>query len=494
MRQLTAFAAIIAVSGCGSSGLGDSPLGNDPGSGLAVSDEPKSVLTARDILLAGGSAADAAVAMYFTMSVTYPSSAGLGGGGVCVARTPPARGEKNPRVEVLEFLGAASSAPSQGTPIAVPANVRGMYALHARYGRLRWGQVIRPAERLARFGTPVSRAFARELAQGAARLADGAARRAFQGRGGTLAREGDHIEQMDLAGALGRLRIRGPADFYTGALARKLVNGAREAGLALSAADLRNFKPRWLKPIEYDAGKFSVFLPPAGGGKVAADMWKTLYDDGGYRRAPTTGRDKVLIDATAASLRKAGAPPSTDAMPDPAVASFVAMDGSGGAVSCAVTLNGHFGSGRLIRGAGFTAAAAPGSALDGRWALAPMIVASNHTPTAFAAAAPSGNAAAPVALVATALRILVDEQDAGKALAAARVYPASAGAAHVERRGGARLTPVSAPGVRQIAAQTLGRVNLIYCAEGLPSEKNACVFHADPRGFGHAVDAVSLGR
>lgn len=451
-------------------------------------------MTARDILLAGGNAADAAVAMYFTMSVTYPSSAGLGGGGVCVARRPPADGEKKPRVDVLEFLGPASSSASRGTQIAVPANVRGMYALHARYGRLRWGQVIRPAERLARFGAPVSRAFASELAQGAARLADGAAKRAFQDRAGTLVREGGHLEQMDLAGVLGRLRIRGPGDFYAGALARKLVDGAREAGLALSAADLRNVKPRWLKPVEYDAGKFSVFLPPAGGGKVAADMWKTLYEDGGYRRASVAVRDKVLMDATIMSLRKAGAPPSTDALPDPAVASFVAMDGSGGVVSCAVTLNGRFGSGRLIGGTGFTAAAPPGSALDGRWALAPMVIASNHTPTAFAAAAPSGNAAAPAALVATALRILVDEQQAGEALAATRVYPASSGAAHVERgRARPRLASLTVP-VREIAASALGRVNLIYCAEGLPSEKNACVFHADPRGFGHAVDAVSLGR
>lgn len=484
----------MAVSGCGSSGIGGSPLGNDPGSGLVVADEPMAVLTAQDILLAGGTAADAAVAMYFTMSVTYPSSAGLGGGGVCIARRPPGGDEKNPRVEVLEFLGTASSASSRGTPIAVPANVRGMYALHARYGRLPWGQVIRPAEKLARFGAPVSRAFARELAQGVGRLADSAARRVFQRRRGALAREGDHLEQMDLAGVLGRLRARGPADFYSGVLARKLVGGARDAGLALSAADLRNVKPRWLKPVEYDAGKFSIFLPPVGGGKVAATLWKMLYVDGGYRRAAAANRDKVLIDATAASLGKAGAPPSTNALPDPAVASFVAMDGSGGAVSCAVTLNGRFGSGRLIRGAGFTAAAAPGSALDGRWALAPMVVASKHTPTAFAAAAPSGNAAAPAALVATALRILVDGQDADKALAAGRVYPASAGAAHVERRGRARLTRVSAPGTRKIAARVLGRVNLIYCAEGLPSEKNACVFHADPRGFGHAVDAVSLGR
>ncbi|MCH7833126.1 MAG: gamma-glutamyltransferase [Proteobacteria bacterium] len=206
--------------------------------GGVATDEPRATLVGRDILSSGGTAADAAVAVSMALSVTLPSSASLGGGGVCVVHD-----SKSNTTESLDFRSAVpKNIPATATlPTAVPGLIRGMAVLYSKYGRLAWANLVSPAETLARFGNQVSRAFAQDLKQiPPALLADPEIRKIFSpGKGGRLIQEGDFLTQLDLSSVLGRLRARGAGDFYTGLLGRQLVAAVAQAGGSLTLDDLR---------------------------------------------------------------------------------------------------------------------------------------------------------------------------------------------------------------------------------------------------------------
>ncbi|MEO8559447.1 MAG: gamma-glutamyltransferase, partial [Rhodospirillales bacterium] len=135
------------IVSCGDSGPKQGQIGYVEGFfGGVVADEPNSAQVGRDVLTAGGTAVDAAVATYFAMAVMLPSSASLGGGGVCLVHW-----SKDRKTEALTFLTKLPASGSPGTvPVGVPGNVRGMAALHARYGVLRWEQLVGAAERMSR--------------------------------------------------------------------------------------------------------------------------------------------------------------------------------------------------------------------------------------------------------------------------------------------------------------------------------------------------------
>lgn len=160
----------LALTGCGGP---DKPVGSvghiEGFAGLVAADEPRAVSVGRDVLSAGGNATDAAVAMAFTLTATLPSQAGLGGGGTCLVYNQPAK-----KVEVLDFLSPppAATGPKTIRPSAIPTLPRGLFALHSKYGRLRWEQLMAPAETYARLGIPASRAFTQQLAPIAPALFD----------------------------------------------------------------------------------------------------------------------------------------------------------------------------------------------------------------------------------------------------------------------------------------------------------------------------------
>jgi gamma-glutamyltranspeptidase/glutathione hydrolase len=505
--------------------------------GGVITDEPRAALIGRNILSAGGTATDAAVGVAFALSVTYPSSAGLGGGGICVVHDHATN-----KTEALDFLAPLPSAANAAAsrPAAVPTMARGFYALHSRFGRLRWPQVLAPAEELARLGHVVTRAFAVDLqAAGPALLQDMESRRVFINPAGNgPLGEGGRLTQVDLAAVLANLRRQGPAELYTGPLAAQFVAAANQAGGALTLDDLRAFTPEWRPTVGLRLGNqtFHFAPPPAAAGVVEAEMIALLlgrdrYDDAkpeekihllaeaGKRAFADRERwytgpsiqaspgDLLSSDRLAglmATYRQDAATPSAnlglsgDPRPEnPAATSFVVLDREGSAVVCGLTMNNLFGTGRIASGTGILIAAAPGAYAGGPISLGPMLLVNHNNNRVYAAGAATGGVTAPTALVQTLMSVAIDKRTVEDALRARRVHNGGRpDVTYVEQgMSEADLRNLTARGHQVAATPVLGRVNFAFCPQGIPSDNivqvDICQMRADPspRGFGIAASA-----
>src|SRR5215469_8294600 len=207
-------------------GLGSNSV-SAQSSGLAVGDEPFAVKTGTAILNQGGSAADAATAMFFAMTATYPVAAGLGGGGICLV-ADPAKG-----IHEFDFLPRAARA---GGAYAVPGAVRGFYDLQTSFGLLPWQRVVSGGETYAAAGFPISHALSERLAnaQNAIRL-DASLAAEFLGENGSPKPEGTVVTNDAPSQTLAAIRLSGADGFYTGAVADQVIRYSASQGGAISA-------------------------------------------------------------------------------------------------------------------------------------------------------------------------------------------------------------------------------------------------------------------
>lgn len=535
LRQLMACGAILGLMACASD---DEPRDlTEPLQGFIggiIADEPQAALIGQDILSIGGTAVDAVVASYFAMAVTLPSQASLGGGGLCVVAD-----NQTGEVRALDFLARPPVAASQAEamsgvdrPTAVPGNIRGLYALQARYGRLKWPQLIAPAERLARFGAQVSRAFANDLKTlGPALIVEPSIRRVFASADGTrLVGEGDIIVQYDLAAILSRLRSEGPGLFYAGPNAREFVNATTAAGGTLTLADLSGYRPIWRDtvtlPMDDEVAHFAP--PPLYGGTLTATMLAMLAEDGRFEEADAKARYHLLLDTAARAFSiqaqsepagEGGAADGADIAEDPAEhaalaadfradrrdqrlfsglplrkpenpagATIVAYDRDGSAAACVFTLNSLFGTGRIADGTGVVLASLPGSGGRGASSFGPMLVVNENVNRAMFAAAASGGVAASTSEAAVAAFALLAEKPLSDAVGLPRVHGGSEPSrVYAEQTlDPAILRFLRGLGYPVALTAKLGEVNAIWCPGG-PNEPNRCTAVSDPRGSGLAL-------
>jgi gamma-glutamyltranspeptidase/glutathione hydrolase len=431
-------------------------------SGVVIADEPEAAEVGRAILAAGGTAADAAVAVGFALTVTLPSRASLGGGGACLAYSPFVKTGGEPAPEAFVFLPHAASR-GGARPASVPMTARGLLLMQAVYGFTPIQQLIGPAQRLAALGVPVSQAFENDLSVvSGPLLADPAARAVFGTPGGGPLAVGQMMVQPDLANTLDALRTKGVTDLYQGDTAEALASGSAMAGGPITMADLSQAVPHEEAPIAiHNGGNVLTFLPPpADGGLAAAAAFNQLRHDpnniegaNAAALAVATAYRTGMDAADPTALLKDPNLPAGHLPPLAAATSFVTLDGSGAAVACTLTMDNLFGTGRIAPGTGILLAAAP---THGQAPLLSAALIWNKPTNSFRAAiGGTGQEGAPLAVGLTADYAL--------------------------RRSGRDFgTIVPDP----------GRANAVNCPDRVPGNFKSCVWITDPRGEGLAIGHI----
>jgi gamma-glutamyltranspeptidase/glutathione hydrolase len=216
------------------------------------------------VLRAGGSAIDAAIAVQMVLGLVEPQSSGIGGGAFLLhydGRTVEAYdGRETAPMAADErlFLGADGQplpfyqAVVGGRSVGVPGTVRMLELAHREHGRLPWATLFQPAIRLAEEGFAVSPRL-HALVQADAHLQkDPVARAYFFGPDGAPLAVGTRLRNPEYAAVLRRIAREGPDALYRGAIAQAIV--AKVQGHAgnpgrMTLADLAAYQPRKRAPI-----------------------------------------------------------------------------------------------------------------------------------------------------------------------------------------------------------------------------------------------------
>ncbi|WP_085664469.1 MULTISPECIES: gamma-glutamyltransferase [Pseudomonas] len=356
---------------------------------------------AADILKKGGNAVDAAVATAFTLAVTYPEAGNIGGGGFMtlfvdgkpyfldyreVAPRAATRNmyldEKGEVIENLSLVGARAA--------GVPGTVMGLWEAHQKFGKLPWSELLTPAIGYAKNGFKVAakQYQYRNDAQGMFKTATN-----FNDYFGNM-KVGELFKQPEMAQTLERIADKGVSEFYQGKTADLLVAQMQADKGLITKQDLKDYKAVWREPMAVSwRGNVVYTAPPPSSGGVAlaqllgikenraADFKGVAHNSAQYihllaeiekrvfaDRADYLGDPaftKVPVDQLVAKdyLAKRAAQVNPKAISDTdkvkpglephQTTHFSIVDKQGNAVSNTYTLNLDYGSGVVVKGAGF---------------------------------------------------------------------------------------------------------------------------------------------
>jgi gamma-glutamyltranspeptidase / glutathione hydrolase len=412
MKNFLSIGLILLLAGCsGYTGNKQDGLITGQGisakKGMVVSAHPESSKIGAEILIKGGNAIDAAVATDLALAVCYPEAGNIGGGGFMVIRTSDGKfdvidyREKAPQAASRDmYLGKDGNIVeglSTDTHLAsgVPGTVDGIIAAHSKYGILPFRDVIQPAIDLAEKGFPVTQNQAASLNEYCNAIIGRNSRRPAFVKD-SLWKEGDLLVQHDLAETLKLIRDKGRDGFYTGKIASLIINEMKRGNGIITEKDLSEYRAVWQAPLKgnYRGYEITTICPPSSGGLTLLQLLGMVenYDLKGMglhsaesvhliieaERRAFADRAEFLGDpdfvdvpvkqllnrnylngrmkdfepmkASLSSLVGHGSPESYISEE---TTHYSVVDGMGNAVAVTTTLNGTFGSGIVVDGAGF---------------------------------------------------------------------------------------------------------------------------------------------
>ncbi|WP_395019766.1 gamma-glutamyltransferase [Dongia sp.] len=282
--------SLVGLAGCG----GGSGLPTLAASGrsetfaeqqIVAAAHPLAVEAGRQVLRAGGSAVDAAIAVQAVLTLVEPQSSGIGGGGFLL--------HYDSRAKLLESYDGRETAPASARPdmflgadgeplqfydavvgglsVGVPGVLRMLEQAHQEHGKLPWAQLFAPAIKLAEDGFPVSPRLAESIAEDEYLGKMPVSARTFYDADGKPLAAGTTLRNPALAATLRAIADGGADAFYSGKIAQDIVatvNSAQPRSGGMTLADLAGYQPmkRAVPCGTYRVYKVCGMGPPSSGG------------------------------------------------------------------------------------------------------------------------------------------------------------------------------------------------------------------------------------